>query len=213
MTGTIIILLIVCGVVFFMMNKKKSDSSKEKIPSTRPASIPYAKDELRIENVEAGGMIHISGIGPNVDEYDVNVIARHLYRQGGSTWYELEGESTEDKVWIDLEEDDGLELTITLKKMKLRDVDLNKEKLDEIDDEEDGEIVYEGEKYYYEDSDRAMYYKYGDENKGERFYYWDFENKAGDKFIGVEKWEDGAYDVSYSESIAPHQVTVFSLKK
>ncbi len=211
MTALILVLLGVCGVVFYMMQKKtKSRSSSETSSSASP---PYSKNELRIENVSAGGMIHLSGIGPDMDEFDVSILAKHLYREGNSVWHELEGESTEAKVWIDLEEDDGLELTITLKKMKLRDVGLSKKLLTQMDDDEEGEITYLGETYYYEDSDKATYYKYGDETKGEPFYYWDFENKAGVKFIGVELWEGGAYDVSYSEPIAPHQVSVFSLKK
>ncbi len=214
MSTAIIILLAVCGFLFYRMNKKKP----EQVTSEQGALIgasgkrPYAKDELRIENVEAGGMIHISGIGPNLDEFDVKILAKHLYREGTSSWYELEGESTEGKVWIDLEEDDELELNITLKKIKLREAGLSKKDLERIDDEEEGEITFEGETYIYEDSDRAIFYKYGDESNGEPFYYWDFENEAGNKFISVEKWEDGEYDVSYSEPIASHQVSVFNLK-
>ncbi len=213
MTGTIIILLIVCGVFFYMMKKKRpegAEKEKEQLISDSAAR-PYAKDDLRIENVTAGGLIHISGIGANLNEFDVKILAKHLYREGSSSWYELEGESTEAKVWIDLEEDDELVLNITLKKMKLRDIGLSKEDLERIDNTEEGELTYEGETYYYEDSDEAVFHKYGDESNGEPFYYWDFENEAGDKFIGIEKWEDGTYDVAYSEPIQSHQVTVFSL--
>jgi len=158
-------------------------------------------------------LIHISGIGPELEEFDVTILAKHLYREGGASWFELEGESEKGKVWIDLEVDDELELAITLEKLKLRDIALTKKDLDEIDDDEEGELSYRGTKYYYEDSDEATYYKYGDEAKGERFYYWEFENDDGNKFIGVEKWSDGSYDVSYSEPIESHQVTVYSLKK
>jgi len=212
MTGAIILLLIVCGVMFYMMNKKKAAQSEADASGDAHPHVGYSKDELRIENVEAGGMIHINGIGPNLDEFDVSIIGKHLYRQGGSRWYELEGESTQGKVWIDLEEDDELELTISLKKMKLSDIGLSKGDLERMDDEEKGQFSYEGETYHYEDSDEAIFCKHGDESNGERFYYWDFENEDANKFIGVEKWQDGGYDVSYSEPIAAHQMTVFSLK-
>ncbi len=211
MTTIIILLLICCAVMFYMMKKKRPQDS-DLAGEPHNTALPYSKDELRIENVEAGGMIHISGIGPNLDEFDVNILGKHLYRQGGSRWYELEGESTQGKVWIDLEEDDELELTISLKKMRLSAIGLTKHDLQRMDDEEKGQFSYEGETYHYEDSDEAEFYKYGDQSNGETFYYWDFENEAGDKFIGIEKWEDGGYDVSYSEAIASHQVTVFSLK-
>jgi len=210
MTAVILILLGVCGAAFFMMNQKKAQSSKSR--ETSAPSPAYSKDELRIENVAAGGMIHVSGIGPEMDEFDVTILAKHLYREGGSYWYELEGESGQGKVWIDLEEDDDLALAITLKKMKLRDVGLSKSQLKQVDENEKGELRYEGETFYYEDSDDATFYKNGDESRGEPFYYWDFENDAGDKFIGVERWDDGSYEVSYSEPIQSHQVTVYSLK-
>lgn len=212
MTGTIILMLVICAVMMVVMKKKKSAASNADGQRKAPVPLGYSKDDLRIENVRAGGMIQISGIGPNLDEFDVNIIAKHLYRQGGTRWYELEGESTQGKVWIGLEEDDELELTISLKKMKLRDIGLTKNDLERIDNEEKGQFSYEGETYFYEDSDEAIFYKHGSESEGETFDYWDFENKAGNKFIGVELWDDGGYDVSYSEPIASHQITVFSLK-
>ncbi|MFQ5598486.1 MAG: DUF4178 domain-containing protein [Nitrospiria bacterium] len=214
MTGAIIILLVFCGLAFYFIKKKKGAEKEDAGFKQRiPRSPTYAKDDLRIENVEAGGVIHLSGIGPDLEEFDVRILAKHLYRQGGSSWWELEGESPKGKVWIDLEEDDELELSISLKKLKLRDIALSKDDLDRIDDEEEGELAYRGEKYFYEDSDEATFYKYGNEANGERFYYWDFENDAGDKFIGVEKWSDGSFEAAYSEPIQSHQVTVYSLKK
>lgn len=213
MTGTILILLIIGGAAYYMMKKKSSDAEAEKSEASTQRTAAYSKDELRIENVEAGGMIHISGIGEEMEEFDVSILAKHLYRDEGSSWYELEGESVKGKVWIDLEEGDALSLSITLKKVKLRDIGLSKKDLKQIDHDEEGEVRFEGETYYYEDSDEATFYRNGDESQGERYYYWDFENDDEDKFIGVEKWADGSYDVSCSEAIEGHQVTVFSLKK
>ncbi len=212
MTGAIILMLIVCCAMMFIMKKKKATASNAKRADQNPVPLSYSKDELRIENVETGGMIQITGIGPDLDELDVKILAKHLYKQGGSKWYELEGESVSGKVWIDLEEDDELELTISLKKMRLNAIGLTKKDLERIDEAEKGQFDYEGETYLYEDSDEAVFYKHADLSNGETFDYWDFENKAGNKFIGIELWDDGGYDVSYSEPIASHQITVFSLK-
>ncbi len=213
MTGAIIVLLIVCCVMMFIsMKKKNATSSAAKRADQNPVPLSYSKDELRIENVETGGMIQITGIGPDLEELDVKILAKHLYKQGGSKWYELEGESVSGKVWIDLEEDDELELTISLKKMRLNAIGLTKKDLERIDEAEEGQFDYEGETYLYEDSDEAVFYKHADLSDGETFDYWDFENKAGNKFIGIELWDDGGYDVSYSEPIASHQITVFPFR-
>ena len=206
----IVILLGICGVLFYIIWKSSQKSESQRKTSSWK---PYSKDEPRIENVEAGGVIHLVNIGPNLDEFDVNIIAKHVYRKGVDTWYELEGESADGKVWIDMEEDDGVELAITLKRLKLRDIGVSKRDLERMDEEEDGEIEYQGETYYYEESDSAMFYRYGNEEEGESLYYWDFENEEGTKFIGIERWSDGSYDVSYSETIEPWQVTVYSIGK
>jgi len=214
MTGSILIFLIVGAGAYYLMKKKSSKEEDSNAQASTPRGTrAYEKDELRIENVGAGGMIHISGIGAEMEEFDVSILAKHLYRDEGSSWYELEGESINGKVWIDLEEGDDLVLSITLKKVKLRDIGLSKKDLKRIDDDEEGEVRYEGQTYFYEDSDEATFYRNGDESQGERYYYWDFENDDEDKFIGIEKWADGSYDVSYSEEIESHQVTVFSLEK
>lgn len=213
MTGAILILLVIGGVAYYMMKKKSADEAASQAGTSAQRPTSYSKDELRIENVEAGGMIHISGLGKEMEEFDVSILAKHLYRDEGSSWYELEGESINGKVWIDLEEGDDLVLSITLKKVKLRDISLSKNDLKRIDDDEEGEVQFEDQTYYYDDSDEATFYRHGDESQGERYYYWDFENDDEDKFVSVEKWSDGSYDVSYSEAIEPHQVTVYSLKK
>jgi len=212
MTAVILLLLGACAAAYYVkMQKKKAVSSSSR--ASRGHTAAYSGDELRIENVGPGGMIHLSGVGPDMDEFDVTILAKHLYRESGASWYELEGEAGHGKIWIDLEEDDDLALSITLNKMKLRDVGLSKGSLKKMDEDEKGSLRYEGETYYYEDSGEATYYKNGEETRGERIYYWDFENDAGDKLIGVERWEDGSYEVSYSEPIQPHQVTVYSLKR
>lgn len=210
MTGTTILFLVLCGVVGFLywkvMVKDKQGQSK------RALVRPYDKDELRIENVEGGGVIHISGVGPDYEEFDVKIIARHTYRQGESSWYELEGDRGEDKVWVDIEEDDELELSVVLKKLKLHDIGIEKKDLDRMDEDEKGHFTYDGETYHYEDSDPAVFYRYSDDKITEQFYYWDFESESGNKFIGVERWSDGSYDVSCSEKLKPSQITVYSLR-
>lgn len=182
------------------------------MPEGESISKPYGSEELRIENVGSGGVLHLRGVGPDMEDFDLKVLAKHSYGQGSSRWYELECDKGAEKAWVEIEEDDELELSIGLKKLKLTDIGVGKKELAKMDDDEEGSITYNGIKFNYEDSDSAVFYKYGDEDNGERFYFWDFESDDEEKFISVEKWEDGSFDVSYSEAIKPSQVTVYSLK-
>ena len=49
------------------------------------------------------------------------------------------------------------------------------------------------------------------EENAESFYYWDFENDEGSKYISVEKWSGGEYEVSFSIPIKKSQIEVYSL--
>jgi hypothetical protein len=92
----------------------------------------YPKYELRVENMGPNGLIHLTHIGVGLDEFDVHIISRHLYRSGKNEWYELDGESVKENVWIDPEEEDGLHLSITLKKVNLRVIGISKPQLEEM---------------------------------------------------------------------------------
>ena len=205
-----IILLCILACLFFIYQIWKKGQSKSF--SEKQKKLPYSPEELRLENVTAGGVIHLTGIGPDKDDFDVTVLGKHIYREGEYTWYELEGDKGDSKIWLEFEEDDELEISIKIKNLKLRELGISKADLDKMDDREDGSFVFEKEKFYYEDSDKAVFYRNGIEEKAEQFYYWDFETDEGDKFISVEDW-NGAIEASLSYPVKPSQVTVYSLKK
>ncbi len=203
-----IIFLVIAAFAGYFIWKSMRDKESKRIKSPEKQS---PEDELRVENIGPNGLIQLTHIGPDLDEFDVHITARHIYRSGDYEWYELEGESVRGAVWIDMEEDDGLQIGITLKKMKLRDIGISESELEEMEKNKERVIEYLGETYFYEESDSAIFYRYGDVNGGEKFYYWDFANAEGNKFIGIEQWNDGSIDVSYSEQIKDHQITVFSV--
>lgn len=213
MTLLALILLGLCCVLAYLFWKSSTDSRASTSGRLGGGPKPYSKDELRLENVGPEAVIRLTGIGENLEEFDLTVISRHVYRQGESTWYELECDRGDEKVWLDMEEDDELEVAVGLRKLKLRELSLTAKDLERMDDNEDGEFSYNGETYYLEDSDSAVFYRHGHDKSAEKFYYWDFESSDSKRFIGVERWSDGSYDVTYSEAIKPSQITVYSIGK
>ncbi len=205
-----VLILVVAGMGFYVWRHQKKEKAQG-AEAQKPFK-PYGQDELRIENVGPGAVIHLTGVGENMDDFDLKVISKHTYRQGECNWYELECDRGSEKVWIDMEEDDQLELVISLRELKLRDLNLTKQDLMRFDDDEDGSFKFEGHKYWLEDSDRAVFYRHSNDKEAEKLYYWDFEVERGGKYIGVEKWSDGSYDVTYGEDLKPSQVTVYSLR-
>jgi hypothetical protein len=208
----IILILIVAGVMVwrkFQTNKqKKLASEKDKTDQNLVGS-----NSLKIENVGQGGLIHLTNIGPEMEEFDLAVLARHVYKQGSSSWFELECDKGTEKIWLEIEEDDELEISIIVKKLKVRELEISIKDLKIMDEEEEGEFNFEGETFYLEESDSARFLKNGNTNNYESMYYWDFENDSGNKKVCVEKWSDNSYTASVSEPIDPSQVTVYSTGK
>jgi len=204
---TILIIVGVGGACFYFWQNQQ----KQKPTENKPLR-PFGSEELRIENVGPGAVIHLTGIGKEMEDFDLKVISKHTYRQGESSWYEFECDKGEEKVWLDMEEDDEIELAVGLRKLKLRELTITKEDLVRFDEKEEGSFEFEGRKYWLEDSDSAVFYRHSNDKEAEKFYYWDFEDDSGKNYIGIEKWSDGSYDITYSEAIKPSQLTVYSIR-
>ena len=169
------------------------------------------EDALHIVNVDKGGVFQLRGVGKNMEDMTLKVITKHLYQQGDYYWWELEcDKGSDEKVWVEVEDDDDTIVSIVLEKLKLNDINLTPVDLVKIDDEEEGYIIYEKVKYAYEDSDEAIFYRFCDDKKPEKFYYWDFVDD--DYSVSVEKWGEKDYEVFYCQKMKPNQITVLSNK-
>nr|WKN39294.1 DUF4178 domain-containing protein [Tunicatimonas sp. TK19036] len=207
MTAVLIFSLVLIGIAVYFWQKNKNN---KKIDPAQDAS----SKELHLENVRAGGLIHLMNVGPMMEEYDVNILSRSVYRAGqNDEWYELEGETANGKVWITLEYDDGLDVTLATRKLKLRDISINRSDLDTMDEEGEGEFTFEGKTFYYEVSSEASYFRDSQvsPDNEEFFYYWEFETDEGDEFITIEEWESGRFEVTLSSPIKESQVKIYSL--
>ncbi len=171
-------------------------------------------DRLSLDHVGAGGMIHLMNVGKNMEEYDVNILSRSIYREGDNQeWYELEGNNGKQRLWISLKDNALLDATLAMRKLKLRDLPVTRDELDDMDEKGQGEFVFEEKTYYYENSNEASYFRDGDTTPDNEvfFYYWKFEDADGQEFITIEEWENGRFEVTVSVPIKTSQVKVYSL--
>ena len=195
-----LVLAVILGLIIW---KRNSDLKKNiyKMP----------EDALHIVNVDKGGIFQIRGIGKDLEDMTLKVMTKHLYQQGDYYWWELEcDKGGGEKVWIEVEDDDDTIVSIVLEKLKLVDIGVTPDELVKIDDEESGTVIYNNKRYNYEDSDEATFYRYCDDKKPEKFYYWDFIN--GQYSVSVEKWGEKDYEVFYCQLILPSQITVLATR-
>ena len=188
----------------FMRNKSLKENIN-KVP----------EQALHVTNLGWGGVFELRGVGDDYKDMTLKVLAKHLYQQGDFSWYELECDNgTDEKVWVEVEDDDETTVSVVLEKLKLSDIQygyggrgpISPIQLDEIDDNESGSVSYKNRTYSYTDSDKATFYRFCDSTKAEPLYYWDFEN--GNKSLSIEKWGDSEYQVFLCQKMRPSQITV-----
>tara|TARA_R100000027_G_scaffold683_2_gene774 strand:+ start:569 stop:1192 length:624 start_codon:yes stop_codon:yes gene_type:complete len=187
-------------------------TSRNKLGLTGQSQNSETKSSLTIENVRPGGAVQLKGVGDEMADFDVVVKARHIYVEDGFVWYELEGEKGLDPVWIEIEEDDALELSVCLKKLKLSEIGITGSDIEAIETADKGTLEFEDSRFIFEDCGDARFFRNGDRSgSGERFRYWDFETKDGARYLTIERWGAKEYVAYLSEPLRPGQIDVYSL--
>lgn len=195
-----ILFLIIGGLVVWaiIMRNKSIHENLNKV----------SEETLHVVNLEKGGVFELRAVGETYKDCTLTVLAKHLYMEGDFSWFELEcDDGTENKVWVEVEDDDEEIVSVVLKKTNLNAVKLTPERLKQIDYDESG-VVNRG--YVYKDSGEATYYRFCDDTKAEKLYYWDFVK--GNKILSVEKWGDNDYQVFISQKMKLSQIRVLRNK-
>lgn len=196
-----LILAVILAIVIILRNNE----IKKNIYKIHPKA-------LHITNVGRGGIIQLTGVGKDSEELTLKVLAKHLYQEGDFYWYELEcDKGSDEKVWIDVEDDDETKVSIVLEKLNISDFGKTiKNKLVRDDDEEKGTISFRSKNYSYSESDEAIFYKFCNTEKAEKLYYWDYISK--NLCLSFEKWSDNEYQVFLCQIMKPSQVKILSNK-
>ena len=169
--------------------------------------------ELNILNIKPGGIFKIRHYGPNMEDIDVEVTNRHMYSQDDSCWYELQGKGSNGKsIYLEIDMDEDLILDVSIRSdLSLNDINITKQDLEVIDEDETGKINFEGNTYNYVDSDDAIFYQDSNEDNGEEFYYFDFINKENNYTLSISVGDRGSPEVTLSQRLREDQIEVYSL--
>jgi hypothetical protein len=165
-----------------------------------------------IENVRPGGTVQLRGVGPDLEDFDLVIKARHTYDEDGWKWFELEGEKGTQPVWIEIEQDDETEISICLEKLKLSDLGVTGPDVEAIAAKGKGQIRFRDMDFTYEEDGKARFFRDSDlSGAGEPFHYWDFESGDGRHYLAIERWGSAEYLAYLSEPLRPAQIEVFSV--
>lgn len=203
----IVALLVGMGYVGYRAWRKSQSAAGPHAPTTTAPPV----SEARMTDVRPGAVIHLRHIGADMREVDVEITARHTYKQGHYQWWELEGETGTGTVWLDVEEDDELEVSLSLERLTLEDVGLTAAALDGMAANGKGELTHGDERWRLLEANQATFCRNSDPAQGEPLHYWDFEAEQGEHDLAVERWDNGDHAVYRMQTLKPSQIKIFSL--
>lgn len=198
---TLLLILAALGAAYYFWRQSRP----------RSATPPPSPDPV-IENVRPGGTIQLRGVGPDLEDFDLVIKARHTYDEDGWKWYELEGEKGTQPVWIEIEEDDETEISICLEKLALADLGITGPDAETIAQQGKGQVQFRETTFTYEEHGKARFFRNSDlSGSGVPFHYWDFASTDSKQYLAIERWGSAEYVAYLSEPLRRSQIEVFSV--
>jgi hypothetical protein len=118
-------------------------------------------------------------------------------------------------VYFEWEEDDELEIAMTIENLSFRDLTddegqgIDEDDLDQIADDRD--VIMAGkEQFLYEDDWASIYHR---QNRQEKVYVYEFENREHTRFLTIEEWQGSGrdeYRIYISVPVDPDSIAILS---
>ena len=141
-----------------------------------------------------------------VVDYDLKswqVTAQHYTDYEGDRADEWELTCANEVLYLEREEDDGVNWTLS-KKIALSEIDGGlRAHLRENEDPPD-KVTCNGVEYIAESSDVGEFFK-GGEGPGQELIVWSYVDRTGSKVISIEQWGDADYAASVGETVEEYQ--------
>ncbi len=203
-----LVLAAVAAFFAYTVWKRNNERRDPPLPGNRAK---HPDDRPVIQNVIPGGVIRIERLGPDMRDVDVQVVARHLYEEDGFTWFELDGETADGKLYLTVVDDDELEMSVSGGKLTLLEVGLKPEQF-QGSGKPPAQIAYDGLSFRLVEQGDVTFYRNSDRLAPEPFRYWDYADKQKKRMLTVERWGASSFEVHDSAVVNPRQVIVYATR-
>ena len=142
-------------------------------------------------------------------DYDLKTweVAAHNRCDWGESEYSEEWElrSGNESVFLEREEDDEVEWTLT---RKIPVDDLGKGIVDYIKKHDDppDEVNYKGKKYHLEESNGGRFHK-GGKDAYDEFLSWDYIDESDEYVLTIEQWSETSFEAGHGKYVEEYQFT------
>jgi len=191
------------------MNIFKINTSK-KFDLIRGLNIVNLKErhKLSIKNLKKGSYIKLGNDVLYVEDV-------YTYTEKGGEWkeYKLINVMTLKVSFIEVEEDDYLVVTLSETEIKMRNLGVSIDDIEDMSEDEEGQIKVNGKIYYYEDDYKAKFSRENSDKK-EKVYFYDFEAEDG-TLLTIEEWGSDKkgydYEAWLSKEIPESSIEILAL--
>ena len=117
---------------------------------------------------------------------------------------------TDTVIYVEVEEDDEIEVFVTLKEISMNQLNKNEDQIEAISENESGSVIFEGVKYEYDDDYKATWNK---NDESYKVYFYDFVDKVDNSFcLTVEEWNIAKNEYEYkaylSKQISLNEISI-----
>ena len=167
---------------------------------------------LTIANARVSDALSVTGAAEDFSDVDFTVDRCDVYEAGDRTWKELSGTWRGRRVYLDVHNDNTVEVfgnfdgrTLTLDELGVSEDDLGE--IDERQNQSDF-FDYDGKFWLYRFS-RELGVFSGGNSTGRGLYCWRFQEQDGKRYMTVRKAEGQPFEATIWTKIEPGDITVF----
>jgi hypothetical protein len=158
------------------------------------------RSDIGIKDLLPGDMV-------DFDMKSWEVKARHKYDYDGETIYEWQLKSSDDNIFLEIDDDESNSLIIS---RKIPNSFIDQSVFNEISNSDDApeEIEVETKKYYLEEVSSGYFFE-NSSSQEQPFIAYDYSSADGDSFITIEQWGERSFEVCKGCSVFEYQFTNF----
>jgi len=172
---------------FFSSNKKNDEPH-------------YDSTNIRVQDLDVGFVFEY-----NLSSWVVEAIYEYDW---GDNYFTREFKINDgaESLFLSVEEDDELELSVT-KKVKVRLLGDNI--LSYLQERQDApkRITYQGINYTLEDSSTGYFHDIAKGDEWLEFRSWDYEDDKGENILCIEQWDDDEFEASVGKNIQEYEIS------
>lgn len=201
--------LVVLALKAMMAGKK----AKTNMDSTLPLRGQDGSPSGGLSDARVGDTLTLESAGRDFEDLDVTLDRCDRYEDGEHRWQEYRGRAGGRTVFIEVCDDDELEVSYSFpeEELSLSALGLSEDDLIQMDETQSHEMGFEheGRRYHYDGSGEKFWFKDG-QGAGEGFYAWDFKGEGPGENLTVEKWEGEPFKVTRAHPIAADKVRLWA---